>query len=174
MERLLFNLMIFPFAIIGGYLASYNPFKLKNRIANRFYPGKLKARRIFWGGIMFISFYLGICNWIVTEIIVLMGYKQIEIEEIQVIIVFSYSLFSILVSALYFKIRYGKIEILYDVSKPTSEEMKEEIRKKSKDLLNIKDKNVLISICEYFLNKYGADKEASEILFLIKEMRKYE
>jgi len=174
MERLLFNLMIFPFAIIGGYLASYNPFKLKNRIANRFYPGKLTAMRIFWGGIIFISFYIGFCNWIVTEIIVLMGYKLMEIKEIQTIIIFIYSFISILFLAYHFRRRYGKFEILYDVSKPSADELKEEIKKKSETVSNIMDKNILISLCKYYIKKYGINNQSFEIESLIKELKKHE
>jgi hypothetical protein len=167
MGRIILNLLVFPFAIIGGYFVSCNPFKIQNRIANRFYPGHLTGLRVFFG-IIFISIYLGTLDYFVMEYIVLMGYDRMEIKEIQFIVFYLYSIIPIAFPAFFFKLKYGKIKVLIDTPKPTAEELRNEIFNNSNETMTRKDKLILISLCKYYTKVYGKENDVEKISIRLK------
>ena len=111
---------------------------------------------------------MGFLDYVGNEYLVILGYEKVEAEEFHFIIYLIYSLIPIIFFALFFKSRYGKIKVLYDTPKPTTEELRNDIIKYSHELIVNKDKITIESLCRYYINKHGKDDDVENILKNLK------
>ena len=161
------NILIILITVFLGYILPFNPFKLKYQIANRFYPGKLGILKIFFS-VMIIIIYFALLHYICPIFFNILGFNNIKTYRISFIMPFYLVPFLCIIWINRFK--YGNVKIIYDKTKPNANELRNEIisHSKSIEFLGIKEKAVIISLCKYYLKRYGQDNNILKILKLLK------
>ena len=157
---LLFNILIIAMTMLLGYILPINVVKLKYRIANRFYPGKISIFKILWSLAVFFI-YFKFLNYIQF---VLLKYFEIEQFKIYPGSIVNFYLLPALFIIWLILVKYGNIKVIYRKPKPDKSQLYDEIIGYSTDTLKLNEKAILIGLCKHYLKHYKEDKDILNVM----------
>lgn len=163
MGRIMLNLLIIAITMFVGYILPFNVFKFKNKIANRFYPGKLGILKILWSFVVFYI-YLVFLHYVRSILLNNFGNEEFKIYTVRFIMLFY--IYPIIFIAWLTRAKYGNFKIIYSKPKPDENELRNEIMNFSFDQSGLNEKSVMIGLCKYYLKRFGKNED------ILKAMKK--